>query len=161
MQVWLRMVQRRAWQKRVEQAWRERAVIWLSGVRRVGKTCLCRSLKNVTYYDCELPRTRRTLEDPEAFLEDHRGRRVVLDEIHRLAEASELLKIAADHFGDVRIIATGSSTLGASAKFKDTLAGRKRELTLTPMTAADLESSILGFYEAADSGGAPGHADAP
>jgi len=51
---------------------------------------------------------------------------------------SELLKIAADHFPDIRILATGSSTLGASAKFRDTLAGRKRNLWLTPMVLADL-----------------------
>jgi hypothetical protein len=35
------------------------------------------------------------------------------------------------------VLATGSSTLGASARFRDTLAGRKAEVRLTPMTAAD------------------------
>jgi predicted AAA+ superfamily ATPase len=107
-------------------------------VRRVGKTFLCRSLHDIEYFDCELPRTRRTMTDPEPFLADLRGRRVVLDEIHRLPNPSELLKIAADHYPDVRILATGSSTLGASARFKDTLAGRKCDLWLTPMTTGDL-----------------------
>lgn len=78
------------------------------------------------------------MEDPQAFLENLRGHQVILDEIHRLDNPSELLKIAADHFPDVRIVATGSSTLGASARFKDTLAGRKSEVWLTPMTSADL-----------------------
>jgi len=77
------------------------------------------------------------LADPESFLEDHRGQRIVLDEIHRLDAPSEILKVAADHYPDVRIIATGSSTLGASSKFRDTLAGRKRNLWLTPMTHED------------------------
>jgi predicted AAA+ superfamily ATPase len=36
------------------------------------------------------------------------------------------------------IIATGSSTLGTSAKFRDTLAGRKADIWLTPMIEADL-----------------------
>jgi predicted AAA+ superfamily ATPase len=36
------------------------------------------------------------------------------------------------------VLATGSSTLGASARFRDTLAGRKAEVWLTPMTLADL-----------------------
>jgi hypothetical protein len=36
----------------------------------------------------------------------------------------EMLKIAADHYPDIKVIATGSSRLSASAKFKDTLAGR-------------------------------------
>src|SRR5439155_4436163 len=59
------------------------------------------------------------------------GRRIVLDEIHRLPNPSEMLKIAADHYPRTRVIATGSSTLGASTKFRDTLAGRKRDLWLT------------------------------
>lgn len=121
----------------IEKCWR-RSVLWLSGVRRVGKTCLCQSLSDIEYFDCELPRVRRLMEDPQLFLEDLRGRRVVLDEIHRLGNPSELLKIAADHYPDVRIIATGSSTLGASTRFRDTLAGRKSELWLTPMIYDDL-----------------------
>jgi len=68
-----------------------------------------------------------------------RGRLVVLDEIHRHDNPSELLKMAADHYPDVQIIATGSSTLGASRKFRDTLAGRKAELWLTPMNTQDLK----------------------
>ena len=107
-------------------------------MRRVGKTCLCQSLSDIEYFDCELPRVRRMMEDPQAFLDDLRGRRIVLDEIHRLDNPSELLKIAADNYPDIYIIATGSSTLGASTKFTDTLAGRKAELWLTPMILQDL-----------------------
>ena len=131
------MKKRKFWQNVIEKIWK-RPVLWLSGVRRVGKTCLCQSLFDVEYFDCELPRVRRLMDDPQAFLEDLRGRRIVLDEIHRLSNPTELLKIAADHYQDVRIIATGSSTLGASARFRDTLTGRKSELWLTPMNSADL-----------------------
>jgi predicted AAA+ superfamily ATPase len=132
------MVKRRFWLNLIEQAWREKSVVWLAGVRRVGKTCLCQSLPDVEYFDCELPRVRRMMEDPQAFLDGLRGRRVVLDEVHRLGNPSELLKIAADHYADIRVLATGSSTLGASSKFRDTLAGRKRDLWLTPMCLEDL-----------------------
>jgi predicted AAA+ superfamily ATPase len=123
----------------IEDTWTRRSVIWLSGVRRAGKTYLCHSLGDVDYFDCELPRTRQALGDPQAFLDDHKGRRVVIDEIHRLDRPSELLKIAADYYPNTKVIATGSSTLGASAKFKDTLAGRKSEIWLTPMILADLD----------------------
>jgi predicted AAA+ superfamily ATPase len=132
------MVRRRFWIRRIERAWRDRPVVWLSGVRRVGKTFLCQSLPRIEYHDCELPRVRRQLEDPEAFLEGAAGKRVVLDEIHRLRQPTQLLKIAADHFPDIHILATGSSTLGATAKFRDTLAGRKRDIWLTPMIAQEL-----------------------
>jgi predicted AAA+ superfamily ATPase len=134
------MVQRKWWQTKLENAWKERSIVWLSGVRRAGKTLLCQSLPDTNYFDCELPRTRRLLDDPEDFLGQHRGRRVILDEIHRLSNPSELLKIAADHYPDTKVIATGSSTLGASRKFRDTLAGRKAEVWLTPMTEEDLSA---------------------
>jgi uncharacterized protein len=132
------MVQRRHWIEVIEQAWRRRSVLWLAGVRRAGKTFLCSSLEDVEYLDCELPRIRRLMDDPEGFLEERRGRRIVLDEIHRLSNPSELLKIAADHFPDTSILATGSSTLEATAKFRDTLAGRKETVWLTPMIDTDL-----------------------
>jgi predicted AAA+ superfamily ATPase len=132
------MIQRHFWQKLVESAWSERSIVWLAGVRRAGKTSLSKTLANVQYYDCELPRVRRMMEDPEAFLGGLGRIRIVLDEIHRLQNPSELLKIAADHYPQVGILATGSSTLGASSKFKDTLAGRKRDLWLTPMCLDDL-----------------------
>ena len=111
---------------------------WLAGVRRVGKTYLCQSLLDIEYFDCELPRIRRMMQDPEGFLEEFRGKRIVLDEIHRLKNPSELLKIAADHYSGTHIIATGSSTLNASSKFRDTLAGRKQDIWLTPMCLPDL-----------------------
>ncbi len=132
------MVTRRFWIDAVERAWDRRSVVWLAGVRRSGKTTLCRSLEEIDYFDCELPRVRRELDDPEAFLSGTAGRRIVLDEIHRLANPSELLKVAADHFPDTRVLATGSSTLGATATFSDTLTGRRETVWLTPMIEADL-----------------------
>ncbi len=79
------------------------------------------------------------MEDPQAFLDSVKNKKIVLDEIHRLDNPSELLKIAADHYPKTHVIATGSSTLGASARFKDTLTGRKSELWLTPMISTDLK----------------------
>mgnify|MGYP001607413278 FL=1 len=122
----------------VERAWRAKSVVWLAGVRRSGKTVLARQLGRVRYFDCESPRVRRECADPEAFLASQKTGRVVLDEVHRLDNPSELLKLAADHFPGVRLLATGSSTLGASRKFRDTLAGRKAVVWLTPMAGRDL-----------------------
>lgn len=132
------MVNRKFWLNQIENAWERRSIVWLSGVRRVGKTCLCQTLSGIEYFDCELPRVRRLMEDPQGFLDSIRSGRIVLDEIHRLPNPSELLKIAADHYPQIQIVATGSSTLGASAKFRDTLAGRKTELWLTPIMVDDL-----------------------
>ena len=131
------MVRRSYWTEAIEGLWAEKSVVWLAGVRRAGKTFLCRSLPGAEYLDCELPSTRRALEDPEGFLRDLGSRRVVLDEVHRLPNPSELLKIAADYHPDTQIVATGSSSLGASRRFRDTLTDRKRDLWLTPMLMQD------------------------
>ena len=100
---------------------------------------MCNSILGTEYYDCELISIRSRLEDSEDFLKNNKNKRIIIDEIHKLANPSELLKIAADYFPDIKIIATGPSTLGASKKFKDTLTGRKRELYLTPMITDDLK----------------------
>lgn len=67
------MVRRSHWIEAIERLWAEKSVVWLAGVRRAGKTCLCRSLPDTRYFDCELPSCRRTLADPERFLRDIAG----------------------------------------------------------------------------------------
>lgn len=150
------MVVREFWLHRIEQAWQSHSVIWLMGVRRAGKTTLARSIPNVRYFDCELPSVRRMLDDPESFLDKYSGTNLVLDEVHRLDNPSEVLKIAADHYPRTRILATGSSTLGASAKFRDTLAGRKTEIWLTPMNSLDLGVADGDWERRMLHGGLPG-----
>ena len=133
------MIRRAFWIKKINEAWKEKSVLWLAGVRRAGKTFLCRSLEGIEYFDCELIRTKKKLEDSESFLKSlGKKSTIVLDEIHRLDNASEVLKIAADYFRNIKVIATGSSSLSASKKFKDTLTDRKVNLWLTPMILNDL-----------------------
>ncbi len=132
------MKSRDLWKETIEGAWARKTVVWLRGVRRVGKTSLAQSLDRVRYFDCELPGVRRRMENPESFLRHNRGGRVILDEVHRLENPSEILKIAADHFPETSVLATGSSTLGASSRFRDTLAGRKVDVFLPPMVQRDL-----------------------
>ncbi|MDQ6971999.1 MAG: ATP-binding protein [Mariprofundaceae bacterium] len=127
------MIERPLWLKRIEQAWSSRSVIWLSGVRRVGKTTLGRMLPGTVYMNCDLPSTLRALEDPELFLGSQTpGSVVILDEVHHLADPSRLLKIAADEYPHLKVLATGSSTLAATRKFRDSLTGRKRAIHLCP-----------------------------
>lgn len=132
------VIKRRFWLNKINHAWKKTNLIWLYGVRRVGKTFLCRSIDNVEYFDCELPRTRRLFEDPEEFYNGLKNKIVVIDEIHRLSNPSELLKIGADYYPNIKIIATGSSILSSSRKFKDTLTGRKKDIWLLPITLKDI-----------------------
>ena len=131
-------ITRQYWTDRVERAWARRNVVWLHGVRRAGKTTLCQQLEGVRYFDCDLPSVRSRLADPEVFFADLVGERIALDEIHRVPDPALVLKIAADHFPQTRVLATGSSTLAATAKFSDSLTGRKSDIWLTPMVSEDL-----------------------
>jgi predicted AAA+ superfamily ATPase len=141
------MFERPFWKERVRALLERRSVLWIAGARRSGKTVLCRQLEKARYHDCELPRVRRALEDPELFFRKNGPGLVVLDEIHRLANPSEVLKIAADHFPRTRLVATGSSTLAAQRKFRDTLTGRKSTLWLQPAILEDLRAFGIAKLE--------------
>jgi hypothetical protein len=128
------MIERPFWIKRIYQAWENRSVVWLSGVRRAGKTTLAQMFPKAVYQNCDLPSVGRQLIDPESFYDSlDRGTIVIFDEIHRSEDPSRLLKIAADAYPHLKVLATGSSTLGATKKFRDSLTGRKHMIYLPPV----------------------------
>src|SRR4030042_4201404 len=137
------MVERPYWIARIRAGWRKRPVVWLAGVRRVGKTTLARMLPDAVYMNCDLPSVVRTLEDPELFFQSQpEDAAIVLDEVHRLPDPSRALKIASDAFPGLRILATGSSTLAATRKFRDTLTGRKIVISLSPVLWTECEEAF-------------------
>jgi predicted AAA+ superfamily ATPase len=123
------------WLKRIEDAWREAPIAWLCGVRRAGKTTLAEGLgpERTLYLNCDLPAVEDMVRDPQVFFRGCSKPVVVFDEIHQLRDPARVLKIGADVFPKLKILATGSSTLAASKKFRDTLTGRKRLVHLTPV----------------------------
>ena len=110
------MINRVFWIERIESAWTEAPIVWLAGVRRVGKTTLARSLgeNRIHYVNCDLPTVAEMVADPELFFRNLNRPIVVFDEVHQLPDPSRLLKIGADMFPELKIVATGSSTLAAS-----------------------------------------------
>lgn len=132
------MIDRPLWKQRLKQGWRQAPLVWLAGVRRVGKTVLAGELEGAEFLNCDLPGDARRLEDAEAFFGSLGKRLVILDEVHQLGDPSRVLKIATDAFPHLRVLATGSSTLAATRKFRDTLTGRKRSVLLTPVLAEEL-----------------------
>jgi predicted AAA+ superfamily ATPase len=137
------MKERLFWITKINQAWESRPIVWLSGVRRVGKTSIAKMLPNATYLNCDLPSVVRRLEDPESFYKSVGNAGIIIfDEIHRLADPSNLLKIAADEYPQLKILATGSSTLEATQKFKDSLTGRKNVIYLPPVLWDECKSTF-------------------
>lgn len=128
------MIARPFWLDRITRLWTQKSIVWLSGVRRVGKTSLCHQIPDGRYFNCDLPSVQRQLADPEFFLQQQCGEApLLLDEVHRIADPAIALKIAADEYPNLRILATGSSTLQATGKFRDSLTDRKRSLHLLPV----------------------------
>ncbi len=137
------MIERPYWAERIRAAWRARPIAWLAGVRRVGKTSLVRMLPSATYLNCDLPSSARRLEDPELFYRSIPARStVIFDEIHRLPDPSRVLKIGADEFPSLRLLATGSSTLSATRKFRDSLTGRKTVVPLPPVLWTECQAGF-------------------
>ncbi len=132
------MVDRPFWKSRLERAWTQVPLVWLAGVRRAGKTVLAHELGEAEFLNCDLPSDVSRLADPEAFFRSMKKPLVILDEVHQLADPSRVLKIATDAFPHLRILATGSSTLAATRKFRDSLTGRKRSVALSPVLAEEL-----------------------
>jgi len=119
--------------------------VWLSGVRRSGKTTLAKTLgEKALYLNCDLPAIEDMTRDPALFYRNCDKPVVVFDEIHQLNDPSRLLKIGADMFPGLKILAAGSSTLAATKKFNDTLTGRKRQIHLLPV----LWDEFAGFNNA-------------
>lgn len=128
------MIFRSFWINQIRKAWLKRPIVWLSGVRRVGKTTIAKMFEDAVYLNCDLPSVVRMLADPETYYDSMQENAVIVfDEVHRLEDPSRLLKIAADAYPHLRILATGSSTLAATQKFRDSLTGRKHTIYLPPV----------------------------
>jgi len=151
------MIERPFWLRRIEEVWRDVPIAWLCGVRRCGKTTLAQSLgeERILYLNCDLPAVGDMVSDPQVFFRHCPKPVVVFDEIHQLRDPARLLKIGADAFPKLRILATGSSTLAASKKFRDTLTGRKRTIHLPPVLWEELAAFGVALPQRLYHGGLP------
>src|SRR5437867_2496185 len=151
------MIDRSFWLQRIEAAWKEAPIVWLAGVRRAGKTTLTQQLgtDRQLYVNCDLPAAEEMVRDPALFYRHCPKPVVVFDEIHQLRDPSRVLKVGADLFPRLKILATGSSTLAASRKFRDTLTGRKRQIHLTPVLAGELDAFGVKLLRRLLHGGLP------
>ena len=150
------MIDRPFWAERLAAGWKQASIVWLTGPRRTGKTVLAQSLPDAEFLNCDLPGVAERLRDPESFYRSLKKRLVVFDEVHQLPDPSRLLKIGADEFPKLNILATGSSTLAATSKFRDSLTGRKRVVELVPVLHEELPAfGVADLRERLLRGGLP------
>jgi uncharacterized protein len=120
--------------------------IVLMGPRQVGKTTLIRKISSelkqtVLWLTGDDPATRMLLENISlARLQSVIGenRVVVIDEAQRLTNAGWTLKLITDHFPDVQLLVTGSSSLDLAAQTKESLVGRKFEYPLFSLSFEEM-----------------------
>lgn len=122
----------------------------LLGARQVGKTSIMKLLynylekqnKKVFFYDLEqraiLEQFNRETKDIYQFILDEgidtkQKNYIFIDEIQYMEDPSNFIKIIVDHHREIKIIASGSSTLKIKQKFKDALVGRKIEFLIQPL----------------------------
>jgi predicted AAA+ superfamily ATPase len=123
-------------------------VIVIYGPRRVGKTTLARQLvdhhPHSRYINCELLENKISLETTSSYaLRGFLGnyRLIVLDEAQQINDIGRVLKIIADTFPEIQIIATGSSSFELGNRVSESLTGRSREYFLFPFSLNELANN--------------------
>jgi predicted AAA+ superfamily ATPase len=124
---------------------KNKAVIVI-GPRQVGKTTLVRKLTNelkrpMLWLTGDSPDVRNQLKDISLStlkLLIGNNEVMVVDEAQRLHNAGLTLKLVTDHFPDVQLFVTGSSSLDIAAEIKESLVGRKIEFPLYPLSFGEM-----------------------
>ena len=129
-------------------------VLVIYGPRRVGKTTLLNNfLANIkTKYKLDSGdniRTQQVLssQDFTQIIEYASGYDLIaIDEAQQIANIGTGLKIIVDQIPDIMVIATGSSSFDLSGAIGEPLTGRKKTITLYPISQQEL-ISIYNRYE--------------
>src|SRR3989344_4467695 len=126
-----------------------REIIVIHGARQVGKTFLLRYLienyinKNVFYFDLELPNLlelcNHGAEEVFRYLmqrgaDEKQKIFLVIDEVQYIEDPTKFLKIMHDHYPNIKLLVSGSSTFEIKKKFKQSLAGRTVDFELYPLS---------------------------
>ena len=125
-------------------------IIVLHGARQVGKTTIMKML----YEKIEIPKYYFDLEDSRflsicndgieeiiSFLQQKgiiKNQKdncyIFIDEVQYLSNPSSLLKITYDHYKNIKLIVSGSSSFNIKKKFKDSLVGRTVDFEIFPLS---------------------------
>jgi len=124
-------------------------IVVVYGARQVGKTYLLRYIienyikKNVFYFDLELPNLlelcNQGAESVFKYLmqkgaDEKQKIFLLVDEIQYLEDPSKFLKIMHDHYSNIKLLVSGSSTFEIKKKFKESLVGRTVNFELYPLS---------------------------
>lgn len=138
----------------LEQYLAPKNVLVIYGPRRVGKTTLLQEYLSSTKWKYkstvgdDLPSQQllssRDVSQIQEYLEGYEL--FVIDEAQYVPEIGFALKIIVDQVPNIRVIATGSSSFELAGQIGEPLTGRKRTLTLFPISQREL-LSLHNRYE--------------
>ena len=129
-------------------------VLVIFGPRQVGKTTLLKKFLSKTHLKYRLDNGEdfRIAElfssrDPDRISEYAKGYElVVIDEAQKIPDAGSGLKMLIDNNPDLMVIATGSSSFDLAGTVGEPLTGRKRTLTMFPVSQIEL-SEMFNRYD--------------
>ena len=113
------------------------------GPRQVGKTSLVLHLAHyldrpTMYIDLELPQDLALLQEPTLFLEQHRDKTLIIDEVQRVPHLFPVLRSLIDqHRQPGRFVLLGSASPDLIRDASESLAGRIAYFELKPLTLAE------------------------
>jgi hypothetical protein len=142
-------------------------IIILIGARQVGKTSLMKKLSeevgkdgNTAFLDMDMAANLEKGESLEKFMDflylngyTEKGERfyIFVDEFQRSRNLANIFKNIYDHYENIKIIASGSSSLTIKNNLKESLAGRKFIFEVHPLDFEEFlifkqDEKALGYY---------------
>lgn len=135
----------------VVESLRYRRIVHITGARQSGKTTLAAAapIANVRRYTMDNDNLRETASDnPIEFTERKSGETLVIDEIQKVPELLNAIKIHVDESSDRgQYLLTGSSSLDFMRKSADSLAGRMHTVRLHTLTLGEVNGNPPSFLD--------------
>jgi len=154
------MIHRRLYSK-VLDSLKQFPVVGLIGARQIGKTTLAKWIaesieREVIFLDLERPSDLAKLQEPELYLEQHKDRLVILDEVHHRPEIFRVLRVLIDdHRIPGRFLITGSASPDLIRQSSETLAGRIVYHELQPIDLWEIDGDLESIHTLWFRGGFP------
>lgn len=121
---------------------RNKEILILLGARQVGKTTLLKRLFPAAHYllvDNETVKSNLEKYDISAYKQvlPASTTKLIIDEIHLLSDPGRTAKIIFDQLPQINLVITGSSSLQIKNRATESLAGRKFDYHLYPLTFSE------------------------